>query len=257
VMKSIFAEYNLEGLICLIFCKAGITLRFLIFMKKIGIVGGISWVSTLDYYKLINEGINQRLGGLNSAECIIYSLNFGDLQKYTWEKAYPLLYKACESLKKSGVDAIVLAANTAHLYADRLEEEMQLPFINIISETAHCILKQGLKTVGLLGTIFTMEMEFYRKKMGSFGLEVLTPESQETRNYLQTVIKDELGKGVVVAESRENFIRIALELVNKGAEGLILGCTEIPLLIEQKDFKIPVFDSTKIHSEAIIKYMID
>jgi aspartate racemase len=225
-------------------------------MKKIGLVGGISWVSTLDYYKLINEGINQQLGGLNFAECVIYSLNFADIQQKTWEGAYELLLNACISLKKSGVDAIVLGANTAHLYADRLEQEIQLPFIHIITETAKVIQAKGLKKLGLLGTKFTMEMSFYREKFEAWGLEILTPEKAETRDYIQWVVKEELGRGEVRQESKERFITIANELRLNGADGLILGCTEIPMLINQTDFSFPVFDSTKIHAEAIVAYSI-
>ena len=147
-------------------------------MKKIGLVGGISWTSTLDYYKFINEGVNAKLGGLNFAECIIYSLNFGDIYTQSWDNSYDLLLNACDSLKKSGADGIALCANTAHLYADRLEQEINLPIIHIFTETAKTINKNGFKKVGLLGTKFTMEMDFYRNKLESFGLEVLTPEKQ-------------------------------------------------------------------------------
>lgn len=225
-------------------------------LKKIGLVGGISWVSTLDYYTFINEGINNKLGGLNFAECIIYSLNFGDIQGKTWENSYELLLNACESLKKSGAEAIVLCANTAHLFADKLEEHIQLPFINIISETAKSINKAGLKTIGLLGTKFTMEMDFYSTKLESFGIQVLTPETQEVRDYIQHTVKEELGRGIVNHHTKEKYLEIIQDLIKRGAEGIILGCTEIPLLLNQNDFSIPVFDTTKIHSEAIIEYAI-
>jgi aspartate racemase len=225
-------------------------------LKKIGLVGGISWVSTLDYYKFINEGINQKLGGLNFAECIIYSLNFADIQENTWENSYELLLNACQSLKRSGADAIVLCANTAHLFADQLEKEVQLPFIHIVTETAKEINKNGLKTIGLLGTIFTMEMDFYRKKLESFGIQVLTPEKQEIRDYIQFTVKEELGRGIVSQETKEKYIDIVNDLINRGAEGLVLGCTEIPLLLSQADFSIPVFDTTKIHSDSIVSYSV-
>src|SRR5438270_7368332 len=133
-------------------------------MKKIGLVGGISWVSTMDYYELINKGVNLKLGGLNFAECIIYSINFGEIQAKSWDNSFDLLLNACESLKKSGVDSIALCANTAHLFADRLQETVKLPIINIIDETAKLISSKGLKKIGLLGTKFTMEMDFYRNK---------------------------------------------------------------------------------------------
>ncbi|WP_316633388.1 aspartate/glutamate racemase family protein [uncultured Flavobacterium sp.] len=225
-------------------------------MKKIGLVGGISWVSTIDYYKLINEGVNKKLGGLQFAECLIYSLNFGDIQEKTWQNSYELLLNACLSLKKSGVDAIVLCANTAHLYADQLEKEVGLPLIHIGSETAKVITLKNITTIGLLGTQFTMEMDFYKDRFKKFGLEVLIPEKQETRDYIQYVLKEELGRGIVTPESRQNYIKIANELISRGAQGIILGCTEIPMLIDQSDFSVPVFDTTKIHSDAIVDFIL-
>jgi aspartate racemase len=224
-------------------------------MKKIGLVGGISWTSTLDYYKFINEGVNAKLGGLNSAECIIYSLNFGDIHTHSWQNSYDLLYNACNSLKKSGVDGIALCANTAHLYAERLEEELHLPIVHIVTETAKTICKHGFEKIGLLGTKFTMEMDFYRQKLESFGLEVLIPEKQETRDYIQYTLREELGVGILNAATKEKYKAIVQELVDRGATCIVLGCTEIPLLLNQDDFDIPVFDTTKIHSEAIVAFI--
>jgi aspartate racemase len=225
-------------------------------MKKIGLVGGISWVSTLDYYKFINEGVNSKLGGLNFAECLIYSLNFGDVQEKSWNNSFELLLKACENLKKGGADSLVLCANTAHLFADRLQEEIGLPIIHIGEETAKAVTQQGFKRVGLLGTKFTMEMDFYRKKLEAYGLEVLVPAKQETRDYIQHTVKEELGIGFINPATKSNYIEIVNELVDRGAECIILGCTEIPMLISQDDFTLPVFDTTKIHSRAIVEYII-
>ena len=225
-------------------------------MKKIGLVGGISWVSTMDYYKFINEGVNSKLGGLNFAECVLYSLNFGDIQSVSWVNSFELLLNACESLKKSGVDSIVLCANTAHLFADKLQETIKIPIIHIGVETAKAVTKQGLNKVGLLGTKFTMEMDFYRNIFEKFGLEVMVPEKQETRDYIQLTVKEELGTGYINNETKKNYITIANELIERGAECIILGCTEIPMLISQDDFKIPVFDTTKIHSQAIVEYIV-
>ena len=213
-------------------------------------------MSTMDYYKFINEGVNSRLGGLNFAECIIYSLNFGDVQAKTWNYSFELLLNACESLKRSGVDRIVLCANTAHLFAEKLQEAIQLPIIHIGIETAKAVNKQGFKKVGLLGTKFTMEMDFYRNKLEEYGLEVLIPEKQETRDYIQYTIKEELGIGFINPKTRTNYLSIVKELVACGAECIILGCTEIPMLISQDDFTIPVFDTTKIHSQAIVEYVV-
>lgn len=225
-------------------------------MKKIGLVGGISWVSTLDYYKFINEGVNAKLGGLHAAECIIYSLNFGDIQAQGWVNSFGLLLNACEHLKNSGADRIVLCANTAHLFADRLQNTLQLPIIHIGTETAKAIQKAGFKRAGLIGTKFTMEMDFYKNKLEEYGLEVLTPEHQETRDYIQHTVKDELGVGLINPETKVRYISIVEELIVRGAECIILGCTEIPLLLSQDDFTIPVFDTTKIHCEAIVEYVV-
>lgn len=225
-------------------------------MKKIGLVGGISWVSTMDYYKFINEGVNSKLGGLQFAECVIYSLNFSDVQAKGWNDAFELLLNACESLKRSGADCIALCANTAHLYADRLQDRIKLPMIHVGVETAKAIRKQGFKKAGLLGTKFTMEQDFYRRKLEEYGLEVLIPEKQETRDYIQHTVKEELGVGFINPTTKAKYISIVNELVDSGAECVILGCTEIPLLINQSDFKIPVFDTTKIHARAIVDYII-
>ncbi len=225
-------------------------------MKKVGLIGGLSWVSTLDYYTFINKGVNAELGGLNFAEILIYSLNFGDIQSVTWPHSFHLLLTACESIKKAGAEAIVLCANTAHLFADRLEDEVGLPMIHIVSETAKVIQKTGLKKVGLLGTKFVMEMDFYKQKLEEYGLEVLVPEDQETRDYIQYTVKEELGAGVVRPETKQKYLKIVADLEKQGAECLILGCTEIPMLLSQEDFELPVFDSTKIHSEAIVDYIL-
>ncbi|WP_175633122.1 aspartate/glutamate racemase family protein [Pedobacter ghigonis] len=225
-------------------------------MKKIGLVGGISWVSTIDYYKFINEGVNECLGGLNFAECLIYSLNFGDVQDKTWEGSFELLLNACQSLKSSGVEAIVLCANTAHLFADEIESCIAVPIIHIGTETAKAVNNAGIIKIGLLGTIFTMEKDFYIKKLQANGLEVLIPEHQDTRNYIQHTLKEELGRGLILPHTKARYVEIVNELVAAGAEGIILGCTEIPMLISQDDFNIPVFDTTKIHSKAIVDYIV-
>lgn len=225
-------------------------------MKKIGLVGGISWVSTMDYYKFINEGVNAKLGGLNFAECMIYSLNFGDIQAKTWMKSYELLLSACECLKKGGAESIVLCANTAHIFADRLQEDVRLPIISIVVETAKAVSKTGIKKVGLLGTKFTMEMDFYKDKLEEYGIEVIIPAEQKTRDYIQHTVKEELGIGLINPETKKNYISIVEQLVSGGAECVVLGCTEIPLLISQEDFEIPVFDTTRIHSQAIVEFVM-
>jgi aspartate racemase len=225
-------------------------------MKKVGLIGGISWVSTMDYYRFINQGINERLGGLNFAECLIYSLNFGDVQAKTWEGSFEILLNACEKLKQSGVEAIALCANTAHLFADQLQAALNLPLIHIGEETAKAVKSAGIKNIGLLGTIFTMEKDFYLRKLEEHGLNVYVPKLKETRDYVQVTLKEELGRNLVLEETKQQYIKIINDLKAEGAEGIILGCTEIPLLISQDDFEFPVFDTTKIHCQAIVDYML-
>lgn len=229
-------------------------------MKKIGLVGGISWTSTLDYYRYINEGVNARLGGLNFAECIIYSVNFNDFQRfnaaYDWDATYELLSNAARHLKSAGAEAIVLCANTAHIVADRVEQEVGLPLIAITTATAKVIRHRGLKKVGLLGTSYTMELDFYKDKLREQGIEPLIPEGQEMRDYIEDKLRNELGRGLILPETKQGYLSIIQQLIDRGAEGIILGCTEIPLLIKQEDVAVPVFDTTKIHSEAAVEYCL-
>jgi aspartate racemase len=225
-------------------------------MKKIGLVGGISWVSTIDYYRYLNEGINEQLGGLNFAECLLYSLNFGDIQAKTWYKSFDLLLHACKNLEQSGAEAIVLCANTAHLFAEDLQSELRTPIIHIVEETAKTIQKQGLKKIGLLGTQFTMEMDFFKNGLKKHGIEPLVPPLQKDRDFIQHTLKEELGRGIVKAETKAEYLKIIDKLIQNGAEGIILGCTEIPLLLSQQDCSVPVFDTTKIHTRAAVEFAL-
>ncbi|HEU5167106.1 MAG TPA: aspartate/glutamate racemase family protein [Chitinophagaceae bacterium] len=229
-------------------------------MKKLGLVGGTSWISTIDYYRFINEGINETLGGLNFAELIIYSINFNEYQQNNtagnWNATYELLHKASESLKSSGAEAIVLCANTSHAVANRLEATIDLPIIHIVTAVAQEINKRGMKKVGLIGTKFTMEMDFYKEKLRGNGIEAIVPASPDIRDFMQYRIKEEMGKGVFTQETNQFFISIMNDLVKEGAEGIILGCTELPLLINQEDIKVPVFDTTKIHAKAAVKFAL-
>ncbi len=227
-------------------------------MKKIGLVGGISWTSTVDYYRYINEGINEQLGGLNFAECIIYSVNFDDFQKsnaaYDWDATFALLSGAAENLKKAGAEAILLCANTAHIVADLIAEKVKLPLIDIITATANAIHQKKLKKVGLLGTTYTMELDFYKDKLNVNGIEPIIPERQADRNFIEDTLRSELGRGILNPETKKFYRKIIEDLIQKGAEGIILGCTEIPLLINQGDVSVPVFDTTKIHALAAVEF---
>jgi aspartate racemase len=225
-------------------------------MKKLGLVGGISWVSTIDYYRYINEGINERLGGLEFAECLVYSLNFADVQRDGWGSAGPLLIRAAQALEQSGAGAIVLCANTAHRFADEIRAAIRIPLIHIVEATAASIRAHQLRTVGLLATKVTMESSFYLDGMAAAGIETLVPESVETRDFIQGTLKEELGRGILTKDTKARYLQVMQELVDRGAQGMILGCTEIPLLINQQDIEIPLFDTTRIHAEAAVAFAV-
>lgn len=229
-------------------------------MKIIGLIGGISWVSTGDYYKLINQGINDKLGGLNFSECLIYSFNYADIKKNNenndWDSTFNLLLKGCRFLKQGGAEAIVLCANTMHFIADRLEAAIDLPIIHIATATAIEIEKQELKKVGLLGTKFTMELDFFKDKLLQKGIEAIIPKSEEDKDFIHTTIFEELGKGIVTSETKKRYLEIANQLIKEGAEGIILGCTEIPLVIKPEDLAVPIFDTALIHSNAAVDFQL-
>lgn len=228
-------------------------------MKKLGLVGGISWVSTTDYYRYINEGINAKLGGLNYAECIIYSVNLQEIHNNNlsdnWEATFSILTQACDSLKKAGAEAILLCANTMHLLADRVEQSIDIPLIHVAVATAKAIEAKGLKKVALLGTKFTMERDFFKEKLAEKGIGALIP-NEAGREYIAQKLEAELYKGIVTDETRAGFLEIIGQLAAQGAEGVILGCTEIPLLIKQEHLSIPAFDTTKIHSDAAVAFAL-
>lgn len=225
-------------------------------MKTLGLVGGISWVSTIDYYRYINEGINNKKGGLNFAECIIYSLNFNDIHTVQWDSSYPLLLGACESLKSSGAQGIVLCANTAHLFAKQLQDKIKLPIIHIVTATVLALKQQGLKKVGLLGTKFTMEMDFFKQGLLQQGIEALVPQ-QQNRDFIQKTLRDELGRGVFNADTKEAYLKIINNLIKNGAQGIVLACTEIPMFIKQCDISVPLIDTTKQHSLAAVEFALE
>ncbi|MGZ4117168.1 MAG: aspartate/glutamate racemase family protein [Bacteroidia bacterium] len=228
-------------------------------MKKIGLIGGISWVSTADYYKYINLGINERLGDLNFAECMIYSFNYADIKNNNdandWDKTLTMIAEASESLKSAGAEAIILCANTMHLIADKLQEQIKLPVIHIATATATEIKKQNIKKVGLLGTKFTMERNFFTSKLRDENIGFIIPD-EDDRAFIHYTIFEELGRGLILEESKVRYISIIKKLQKKGAEGIILGCTEIPLLIKKEDTELPLFDTTLIHSKAAVDFML-
>lgn len=229
-------------------------------MRKIGLIGGISWVSTSDYYALINKGINEKLGELNFSECLIYSFNYADIKKNNdtndWDSTFNMLLKASEVLKSGGAEAILLCANTMHLIADRLQQAIDIPLIHIAVETAIEIEKKQLKKVGLLGTKFTMELDFFKDKLAEKGIETIIPVSEEVKDFIHYTIFEELGRGIVTEETKKRYLEIANELIKNGAEGIILGCTEIPLVIKEGDLNVPIFDTTLIHTQAAINFQL-
>ena len=228
-------------------------------MQTLGLIGGVSWVSTADYYKLINQGINDKLGGLNFSQCVIYSFNYADIKRNNdnndWETTFQMVEKACHHLKSCGATGIVFCANTMHFIAERVEKEIGLPVIHIATATATEIEKVGLKKVGLLGTKFTMELDFFKSKLRDKGIEAIIPEEND-REFVHQTIFDELGKGVVTEQTKLRYLSIIEDLIKKGAKGIILGCTEIPLVIQQSDVSVPIFDTLLLHSKAAVDFSL-
>ncbi|MFL9482256.1 aspartate/glutamate racemase family protein [Chitinophagaceae bacterium LWZ2-11] len=228
-------------------------------MKILGLVGGTSWVSTAEYYKLINEGVNKHLGDLNFSKCIIYSFNYQEIKNNNdannWAKTLSMIADASKHLIKSGAEAIVLCANTMHLIADDLQKEITVPIIHIADETAKAITAKGIRKIALLGTKFTMEKDFFTKRLKNYNIETIIPEADE-RDFIHYTIFEELGRGLITAETKKKYLEIINDLIKKGAEGVILGCTEIPLLIQQEDVEVPVFDTTLIHSQAAVAFSL-
>jgi aspartate racemase len=221
-------------------------------VKVIGLIGGMSWESTVPYYKLINETIKARLGGLHSAQLILYSVDFHEIERLQraadWPAAGELLAAAARSLEAAGAHFLVLCTNTMHKVAAQIEAAVAIPLLHIADPTSLAIKAEGHTTVGLLGTRFTMEEAFYRERLSTrHGLTVLIPGSDE-REFIHRVIYDELCLGQVLPASRAAYRRVLAELARQGAEAIILGCTEISLLVDQSDSPVPLFDTTRIHA---------
>ncbi|WP_435623816.1 aspartate/glutamate racemase family protein [Flagellimonas sp.] len=227
-------------------------------MKTIGVIGGMSWESSKFYYEYINHIVAERLGGSHSARILMSSVDFAEIEtlsfKDNWEKIGLLMAHEAKRLESSGADIIILATNTIHLVAEYIEEAISVPFLHIAKATGEAIKKKSLSKIGLLGTQFTMERDFYTKILESdFGLEVLIP-SEEERTYLQNLIYGELVKGRFTHEAKEKCLEIIKGLQSRGAEGVILGCTELPILIPAEEVAIPSFDTTMIHSLAAVDF---
>ena len=229
-------------------------------MKTIGLIGGMSWESTLTYYKIINEEIKQKLGGFFSAKCIIYSVNFDQIERLQranrWEESGRLLNKAAKSLERAGADFFILCTNTMHKVEAQIVEDIKIPFYHIAEMTADEIIAKKIDKIALLGTIYTMEGDFYKNKLKDRDLEVFVPE-KEDREIVNRIIFQELCMGRIDPKSKEQYLKIISKLVEKGAQGVILGCTEIGLLIKQEDLCIPVFDTTIIHAKKAVEKALD
>ena len=229
-------------------------------MKTIGLIGGMSWESSIVYYKLINQKVNEILGGFHSCKCNMYSVDFAEIAKLQhedkWAELDIMMIDAAKRLEKAGSEIIVLCTNTMHLSSKVIKDNISIPFFHIAEAVGEEIVNCNLQKVGLLGTRFTMEKEFYKEILtNQFGIEVIIPSIEE-REVVHKIIYEELVHGQIKAESREVYKIIIENLKKNGAEGVILGCTEIPLLISSKDVSIPVFDTTKIHAENAVEWAL-
>jgi aspartate racemase len=229
-------------------------------MKTIGLIGGTGWVSTLEYYRIINQEINNLLGGLNAARCILYSFNYADINENNLrddhEANFRLVLDAALKLKNASVDCLVICANTLHQYAERLTEEVKLPVVHIADAASAEVKRKGLSAIGLLGTKFTMEMDFYTKKLSEAGIRAIIPGKEE-RLFIHSTIMNELLKENFRPESKKRFLEIINGLEREGARGIVLGCTEIPLLIKQEDTHLPVFNTLELHALAAADFAVN
>ena len=227
--------------------------------RTLGIIGGISWESTQSYYRLINEGIKAKLGNLHSADLLIHSVDFapiGELQAQgKWEELGDIMVNSGKRLQAAGAQGLLIATNTMHKVAEQVQAATNLPLIHIADTTADAIKQQGLTKIALLGTQFTMTEDFYKQRLIDAGLQVLIPDT-DARAEVHRIIYDELCQGQLLASSRQYYTQVINELAAQGAEGVILGCTEIGLLISQADSPIPVFDTTAIHAAAAVQFLL-
>ena len=229
-------------------------------MKTIGLIGGMSWESSAEYYRIINEAVKERLGGTHSAQSLMFSVDFASVEALqgsgNWEESGRQMADAALRLERGGADCIVICTNTMHISADSIQQAVSLPFIHIVDPTADAIRAMGLTRIGLLATRYTMEMDFYKGRLvDKFGLDVLIPDPDE-RMIIHDIIYGELILGVISDESRRAYQQVIESLVSRGAQGIILGCTEIGLLIKQEQSTVPVFDTTRLHALAAVDFAL-
>lgn len=226
-------------------------------MKTIGIVGGLTWYSTVDYYRLLNELSNKRLGGSHAAKIILNSVDFAEIEvltkKQDWDAIAVIICKAAKGVEAAGADCLMIGANTMHKIADEVQAAISIPVIHIADAVAAAIQKKELKKVALLGTKYTMQLDFYKTKLAAAGINVIIPGEKDI-DVINNSIYNEFSKGVFLPERKLQYLQIIQSLIKNGAEGIILGCTEIPILIKQEDCGVPVFDTAFIHAEAAVDF---
>lgn len=224
-------------------------------MKTIGLIGGMSWESTQSYYRLLNEGIKNRLGGLHSAKIVLYSVDFAEIETLQhqgeWQQTGEILASAAASVQAAGADFLLVCTNTMHKVAPAIAAKISIPLLHIADATADVLIEQGISRIGLLGTRFTMEQAFYRERLQQRGIEVVVPDSDD-REQVHQIIYSELCLGICNPQSKATYLQIVSRLADQGAQGVILGCTEIALLIQQQDTSVPLYDTTTIHAEQAI-----
>jgi len=230
-------------------------------MKTIGLLGGMSWESSAVYYRLINEAVQERLGGVHSAKIVLYSVDFAEVEKVQhtgdWEGATQLMIDAARRIEKGGADFLLICTNTMHQMYDEVRNELNMPVIHIANAAGYAITQAGISTVGLLGTRFTMEGTFYQDRLSErYDIDVIIP-NRDDRNIVHRIIYDELVIGKIREESKQKYLKVIQHIKDNGAEGVILGCTEIPLLVKQKDVNIPVFDTTTLHAMKAVELALE
>jgi len=225
-----------------------------------GMIGGMSWESSLEYYRIVNEAIKKKLGGFHSAKCILYSVDFGEVEKLQhlgdWDELNRMMMDAAQRLENTGADFVIICTNTMHKMADEVQGAIRIPVLNIVDVTAKAIKGNRQTRIGLLGTKFTMEQDFYKGRLkDKHGLDVLIPSADE-RQVVHDILYSELCLGEIKELSKEKFKNVIQNLVNRGAQGVILGCTEIPLIVSQDDYEIPVYDTTTLHAQAAVDFAL-
>lgn len=229
-------------------------------MKTIGMLGGMSWESTQSYYSAINQGVKQRLGGLRSAKIVLYSIDFAEIEQLQhagdWAGTAVILSRAAQAVERAGADFLIVCTNTMHKVVPEIQEQIAIPILHVADATASALRRAGIRQVGLLGTRFTMEQAFYRERLEHHGIQVQVPEKQDQAT-IHDVIYTELCLGIIRPESRQRYLDIIEELSHRGAEAVILGCTEIALLVQPADTRVPLYDTAAIHAEQAVAYALE